>query len=91
MYDFAYHRPKTLAEATGAELDRAGRVHMQPDFSIDEHPEIFVLGDLAHMETSPGQILPGMAQPALQGAAYVAKIIQARPSGRTGDPTWTSW
>jgi NADH dehydrogenase len=77
---------KALAEATDAELDRAGRVHVQPDFSIDSHPEIFVLGDLAHMETSPGQILPGVAQPALQGATYVARLIYARLSGRTVPP-----
>jgi NADH dehydrogenase len=38
------------------------------------------------METLPGQILPGVAQPALQGAAYVAKLIQARLSGRSVPP-----
>src|SRR5262245_30283451 len=50
---------KILAEATGVELDRAGRVHVRADFSLSGHPEIFVLGDLAHMELTPGQLLPG--------------------------------
>jgi NADH dehydrogenase len=77
---------KALAEATGAELDRAGRVHVHLDFSLAGHPEIFVVGDLAHLETSPGQILPGVAQPALQGAAYVARLIQARLWGQTLPP-----
>jgi len=74
---------KSLSDATGAQLDRAGRVQVQPDFSVPGHPEIFVIGDLAHMEVSPGQVLPGVAQPALQAGAYVAKVIQARLSGQT--------
>jgi NADH dehydrogenase len=74
---------KSLSDATGAPLDRAGRVHVQPDFSVLLHPEIFVIGDLAHMEVSAGQVLPGVAQPALQAGAYVAKVIQARLSGKT--------
>jgi NADH:ubiquinone reductase (H+-translocating) len=73
---------ETLATATGAPLDRAGRVQVQPDFSLNGHPEVFVIGDLAHMEWAPGHVLPGVAQPALQGAAYVAKLIQARLSGQ---------
>jgi NADH dehydrogenase len=71
-----------LAEAAGAELDAAGRVKVRSDFSLPGHPEIFVIGDLAAYESTPGRILPGVAQPALQGGAYVARLIGDRIRGR---------
>ena len=71
-----------LAEAAGAELDTAGRVKVLPDFSLPSHPELFVIGDLAAYEAAPGQILPGVAQPALQGGAFVARLIRAHLRGR---------
>ena len=71
-----------LAEAAGAELDAAGRVKVLADFSLPGHPELFVIGDLAAYETTPGRTLPGVAQPALQGGAYVARLIRARLRGR---------
>ena len=52
------------------------------DFSLPGHPELFVIGDLAAYETTPGRTLPGVAQPALQGGAYVARLIRARLRGR---------
>jgi NADH dehydrogenase len=74
---------QALAKATGVELDRAGRVKVQPDLSLAGHPEIFVIGDLAHVEPSPGELLPGVAQVALQEGAYVTRLIQARLRGQT--------
>lgn len=68
---------KTLAQQTGAELDRAGRVVVQPDLTLPGHPEITVVGDLAFV---PG--VPGVAQGAIQGARYVAKRLAARVAGR---------
>jgi NADH dehydrogenase len=77
---------QALAKATGAELDRAGRVNVQPNLALAGHPEIFVIGDLAHVEPSPGKLLPGVAQVALQEGAYVARLIQARLRGQTLPP-----
>ncbi|HLJ93759.1 MAG TPA: NAD(P)/FAD-dependent oxidoreductase [Gemmataceae bacterium] len=77
---------QALARAAGAELDRAGRVVVQPDLSLKGHPEIFVLGDLAHMEPSAGQLLPGVAQVAIQEGVYVARLIRARLRGQTLPP-----
>ena len=54
---------RRAAGAAGAALDRAGRVKVLPDFSLPGHPELFVIGDLAAYETTPGRILPGVAQP----------------------------
>ena len=71
----------TLAQEAGAELDAAGRVKVLPDFSLPGHPELFVIGDLAAYEATPGHTLPGVAQPALQGGAFVARVIRARLRG----------
>lgn len=75
---------KLLAEKAGATLDRFGRVMVQPDLTILGHPEIFVVGDLAHLEMD-GKLLPGVAQVAIQGGAYAAKVIQKRLQGTPMD------
>ena len=72
-----------LARQLGVELDRQGRVPVGPDLTVAGHPEIFVLGDLAHFEQD-GQALPGVAQPAIQAGRYAAKAIRARIGGRPG-------
>jgi NADH dehydrogenase len=75
-----------LAKATGAELDRAGRVVVQPDLTLPNHPEIFVIGDLAHVRHQSGQPLPGVAPVAIQQGRYVADLIQRRLRGQTLPP-----
>jgi NADH:ubiquinone reductase (H+-translocating) len=72
-----------IARSLGAPLDRAGRVEVLPDLSIPGHPEIFVVGDLAHGEQD-GQAWPGVAQHALQGGRHVGRLIAAEARGRTG-------
>jgi NADH dehydrogenase len=66
---------KLLAAATGAPLDRAGRIAVEPDLSLAGHPEIFVLGDMANFSHQTGQPLPGMAQVAIQQGRFVARLI----------------
>jgi NADH dehydrogenase len=70
-----------LARTLGAPLDRAGRVLVQPDLTIPDHPEVFVVGDLA-AGGQDGKPWPGVAQHALQGGRYAAKIIAREASGR---------
>jgi NADH dehydrogenase len=65
-----------LGEASGAEVDRAGRVHVNPDLTLPGHPEVFVIGDTI---TIPG--VPGTAQPALQQGKYAARVVRARLEG----------
>jgi NADH dehydrogenase len=77
---------RILATATGVELDRAGRVMVAPDFSIPNHPDIFVIGDLAHYRHQQGQPLPGVAPVAMQQGRYVAELIQQRLRGQTPPP-----
>ncbi len=76
---------QVLGEATGARLDRAGRVMVQPDLTIANHPEILVLGDLAHLAQN-GKPLPGVAQVALQQGTYAARLIRDRLDGKTPAP-----
>ncbi len=77
---------RKLAAATGAELDRAGRIIVQPDLSLPNHPEIFVIGDLANYTHQNGKPLPGVAQVAMQQGKYVARIIQSRLDNKSLEP-----
>jgi NADH dehydrogenase len=67
---------RRIAEATGAETDRAGRIRVGPDLTVPGHPEIFVVGDMAATD------LPGVAQVAMQGGRYAARVIAGRLAGR---------
>ncbi len=70
-----------IAEKAGAEVDRVGRVIVEPDLSLPGHPEVTVVGDLAFVEG-----VPGVAQGAIQGAQYVASRIADRAAGRPEKP-----
>jgi NADH dehydrogenase len=67
---------KDLADQSDVELDRAGRVTVLPDLSIPGHPNVFVVGDMAAVDG-----VPGMAQGAIQGGRYAAKLIKAEIKG----------
>jgi NADH dehydrogenase len=75
----------TLGQQLGTELDRAGRVRVQPDLSLAAHPEIFVAGDLASVQHD-GKPVPGVAPAAKQMGAAAARNILARLSGRATAP-----
>jgi NADH dehydrogenase len=72
-----------LAGFLGVARDRSGRVVVNPDLSIPDRPEVFVIGDLAKMMISDGVEVPGVAQGALQGGRHVAKIIGREARGDT--------
>lgn len=63
-----------LGAKLGAKLDRAGRVMVEKDCSLPGHPEVFVIGDLAHLEED-GHILPGVCQTAMQMGKHAARMI----------------
>jgi NADH:ubiquinone reductase (H+-translocating) len=73
-----------LAEGSGAPLDRAGRVTVEPDLSLPGHPEVFALGDMVRVsDGAGGQIpLPGVAPAAMQQGRYAASVVRARLEGR---------
>ncbi|MCW5952036.1 MAG: NAD(P)/FAD-dependent oxidoreductase [Propionibacteriaceae bacterium] len=68
---------KQLADQSGAEVDRAGRVAVNPDLTLPGHPEVFVLGDMMSLDR-----LPGVAQVALQGGKYTARKIAGELAGQ---------
>ncbi|MGO1383200.1 MAG: NAD(P)/FAD-dependent oxidoreductase [Arachnia sp.] len=68
---------KTLAEQSGVELDRSGRVRVEPDLTLPGNPDVFVIGDLMSYPD-----VPGMAQGAIQSGRHAANIITARLDGK---------
>lgn len=72
----------SLGRTLGVPLDRAGRVKVLPDLSIPDHPEVFVIGDLASVEDAKGQPVPGVAPAAMQMGRYAARTILARIRGK---------
>lgn len=77
---------KVLAESTGVECDRSGRVIVEPNLSIKGYNNIFVIGDLANFSHQDGKLLPGVAPVAKQEGEYVGKLIQRRLQGHTLPP-----
>lgn len=68
---------EVLARQTGATLDRAGRIHVNGDLTLPNARDLFVIGDLAHLEQE-GSMVPGVAPAAMQMGVYVASVVQAR-------------
>ncbi|QNG18826.1 NAD(P)/FAD-dependent oxidoreductase [Rhodococcus triatomae] len=69
---------KQIADQSDAEIDRAGRVLVDPDLSVPGHPNVFVIGDMMALDK-----LPGLAQVAMQGGKYAAKQIKAGLAGHS--------
>jgi NADH dehydrogenase len=70
---------KLLADASGAECDRAGRIHVLPDCSLPGHPEVFAIGDMMSLDD-----LPGVAEVAMQQGIHAAFMIRQRLHGEEG-------
>ena len=66
---------KIVASRTHTETDKGGRVKVDPDLTIPNYPDIYVIGDLASAMDREGKPLPGLAQVAMQGGSYAAKAI----------------
>jgi NADH dehydrogenase len=75
-----------LGAMLGAELDRAGRVKVNPDLTLPGHPEVFVAGDMAALVQADGRLVPGTAPAAKQMGKHVAAAIRARLRGEAGAP-----
>ena len=71
------------AEWLGAPADRAGRVLVEPDLTVPGSPEVFVIGDTAHVLRPDGKPVPGVAPSAKQEGKHVAATIKARLAGDT--------
>ena len=74
-----------LAELTGAESDRAGRVTVEPDLTLPGHSEVFALGDMVRVRDASGAstVFPGVAPVAMQQGRYVGRVVRDRLRSRT--------
>jgi NADH:ubiquinone reductase (H+-translocating) len=83
----------------GVETDRLGKIIVGPDLSVPGHPEIFAIGDTAHVvattrnllgiKSKTPMVMPGVAQPAIQGGEYAGKVIRRRVTGqKEPEPFW---
>jgi NADH dehydrogenase len=74
---------EALERATGCKRNGMGRIIVGPDLGVPGHPDIFVIGDLAHVEHR-GAPIPAVAPAAIQQGRHVARVIRDRLAGRTG-------
>jgi NADH:ubiquinone reductase (H+-translocating) len=85
----------------GAQTDKFGKVMVEPDLSVRDHREVFVIGDTAHLvaparnlfgiKSRTPMLMPGVAQPAIQEGEYVAGVIRHRVEGRTQPKPFWYW
>ena len=71
-----------LLKSLGTPLDRMGRAIVEPDCTIPGHPEVFVLGDAAHLAQPGGGTLPGVSPVAIQMGEYAARTIEGDLAAR---------
>ena len=89
------------AKWLGVADDASGRVVVGPDLSVPGHPEIFAIGDTAHVvapfrnltgiRSSEPMVMPGVAQPAIQEGKYVSRLILRRVKNRPAPPPFWYW
>jgi NADH dehydrogenase len=82
-----------LTKKLGVELDRAGRIKVNPDLSVPGHPEVFAVGDLALVPDENGKPVPGVSPAAMQMAAHAARIIENEQAfaGAVARPPFRYW
>jgi NADH dehydrogenase len=77
--------PSPAGKWLGCDVDRAGRVRIQPDLTVQDHPEIFVIGDTASLDQD-GRPLPGVAQVAMQQGHFAGRSILRKVTGESPLP-----
>lgn len=83
-----------LTQKLGVELDRAGRVKVNPDLSLPGHPEVFAIGDMALVLEENGKPVPGVSPAAMQMARHAGRIIKDEldlGKGRSPRPPFKYW
>ena len=85
----------------GAAMDKSGKIIVNADLSVPGHPEIFAIGDTAHVvaearnlvgiKSKQPMTMPGVAQPAIQEGQYVARLIRRRVAGKSDPPPFWYW
>ncbi len=78
-------RANPLADMLGLPQGRGGRIKLNPDLSVPDHPEIFVVGDMGEV-TSDGKVLPQLGSVAMQSGEHGGRQIARRLHGEPGQP-----
>jgi NADH dehydrogenase len=68
------------------EMDRAGRIRVNSDLSVPGYDNVFVAGDMATLEMTPGKPVPGLAPAAMQEGRHAAKVILSEIRGKPRTP-----
>lgn len=79
-------KASSIGQAAGLEVDRQGRVVVEPDLSVTGHKNVFVAGDQACFTHQTGKPLPGTAPVAMQQGRYLARLIRGELAGRPREP-----
>jgi NADH dehydrogenase len=79
-------RAAALADRLGLPQERGGRIAVEPDLSLSERPEVFVIGDMAFSHDETGSAHPQLAPVAIQGGRHAARMIQNRLGGKPSEP-----
>lgn len=74
-----------LARSLGAPVDRAGRVMVTPELTLPGHDNVYVIGDMAHLEIN-GALVPGVAPAAMQEGAHAAANVLRTLDGKPLQP-----
>ena len=74
-----------LAEASGAEVDRVGRILVEPDLTLPGHPDVLAIGDMVQIRGQDE--LPGVAPVAMQMGRYAARLVRNRLRSRETEPS----
>ncbi|HEX4349480.1 MAG TPA: NAD(P)/FAD-dependent oxidoreductase [Verrucomicrobiae bacterium] len=82
-----------LTGKLGVELDKSGRIKVNPDLSVPGHPEVFAVGDLALVIEEDGKPVPGVSPAAMQMGRHVAQIIDSEIAfpGAAARPPFKYW
>lgn len=76
-----------LAHASGVQTDRDGRITVDPNLCLANHPDVFAIGDMITIRHGSGTtVLPGLAPVAMQQGRYVARVLRSRRRGRPSRP-----
>jgi len=78
-------RANPLADMLGSPQGRGGRIKLNPDLSVPDHPEIFVVGDMGEV-ASDGKVLPQLGSVAMQSGEHVGRQIARRLQGEPAQP-----
>lgn len=81
-------RASPLCASIGTESDKSGKLKVEPDLSIKDHPEVFAVGDIVTLKDANGKVVPGVSPAAMQMGKHVAHVIKGQLAGKQDRPAF---